>query len=94
MEPIKFEYFECTCLSPEHTLRFWYDSEENELSTEIYLDQYHNIFKRILIAIKYIFGYKSKYGDWDCWILKNEDCERLRKLLDQVRDKNNGVGIS
>jgi hypothetical protein len=93
-ETDKFEYFECQCGSSEHILRFNYDKENNEITTEIQLIQYHNIFKRIWIAIKYIIGYKCKYGSWDCWMMKNEDCERLKKLLDKVRDKNNGVGIS
>ena len=94
MKPIKFEYFECQCTSPEHTLRFNYDEENNEITTEIRLIQYHNIFKRIWISIKYIFGYKCKYGIWDCWIMKNEDCKGLKELLNKVQDGFDGAGTS
>lgn len=74
-------YFECECGSPEHTLVFRYNEEDNELYTMVFLNQYRNIFKRIWVAIKYIFGYKSKYGDWDCFVLRPEDKDRLIRLI-------------
>ena len=48
---MKIDYFECSCYSPENRLVFHYDEEDNELYTEVYLFQYHNIFQRIWIAI-------------------------------------------
>ena len=79
-------FFECVCHSDEHTLRFIYDEDDNEFYTTIFLNQYRNLFKRILIAIKYIFGYKCKYGHWDCWVLKYEDIDRMKKLLDKIHE--------
>jgi len=78
------EFFECACHSDEHTLKFMYDPDENELFTSVFLDQYHSIWKRIWIAIKYVFGYRSKYGYWDCFLLRPEDAPRLRSLIDRV----------
>ena len=81
------EYFDCKCSSPEHTLRFVYD--EDDIYIEIYLRQYRNFFKRIWIAIKYIFGYKCQYGDWDCFILKEDDIQRMIRLLTKKEKKYN-----
>jgi len=77
-------FFECQCTSSEHTLKFIYDEEDKELYTSIYLCQYRNIFKRIGIAVKYIFGYKCRYGEWDCFLFKNEDIKELQKLLEKI----------
>jgi len=78
---MKSEYFECECLGDEHTLRFIYDEQDNDLYATIFLNQYRSIWKRLWVAIKYAFGYKCKYGHWDIWTLKREDCKRLRKLI-------------
>ena len=82
---MKTEFFECECMSDEHTLKFVYDKEDNALYTTIFLNQYRNIFKRLWIAIKYIFGYKSKYGHWDCFSLRSDDVKRLKSVLNHVK---------
>jgi len=78
-------FFECKCGSDEHTLRFVLDKEDREIYTSIFLNNYMNIFKRIFVAIKYIFGYKCKYGHWDCWIMRDEDIQRLSDMLDNYK---------
>lgn len=59
----------CDCGSAEHQLILSYcDDEEPEFQmmyVQIHLTTYKNIVKRILRAVRYVFGYKSKYGDWD-----------------------------
>jgi len=79
-------FFECECGSDEHTLRFTLDKKDKEIYTSIFLNNYDNIFKRIFRAIKYIFGYKCKYGHWDCWIMREND---VQKLLDMLNDYSN-----
>lgn len=78
------EFFECACFSDEHTLKFSYDPDENELYTSVYLNQYRSIWRRIWVAIRYVCGYRTKYGHWDCFILRPEDAARLRSLVDRV----------
>ena len=79
-------YFECACHSPEHRLVFSIDAEDKhkEVYASMFINQYHNIFMRTWIAIKYIFGYKCKYGHFDCWMLKSEDVPRLRDMCDEI----------
>lgn len=86
MNGLKIDYVDCSCNSPDHVLRFSYDLEENELWIEIQLIQYRNIFKRMWVAIKYIFGYQCRYGHWDCWLLNPKDCEKIQNILQRIVD--------
>jgi hypothetical protein len=52
------ELFICACHSPEHQFILSYDEEDNEIYLNIYL-KHNKILKRIIVAIKHIFGYKS-----------------------------------
>lgn len=77
-------YLECACHSEEHTLKFVCDPESQELFAMVFLHQYRGFWKKLWMAIRYVFGYKSKFGHWDCFILRPEDAPRLRVLLDQL----------
>lgn len=93
----KVEFFECVCTSDQHTLRFSldsYDPKDVELYVSVFLNQYRNFFCRIWIAIKYIFGYKCRYGHWDCTILKIEDADRLIDLLENYKRLSDERGSS
>ena len=81
------EFFLCHCNSPEHQFILSYDSEEKEIYITPYLSSYLSFWKRIILAIKYIFGYRSKYGHWDCIILNTKEIKRLYLLLDSIVDK-------
>jgi hypothetical protein len=83
---MKTFFYECSCSSAEHTMKFIYDKKNNELYTEIYLNQYKNLFKRIWVSIRYVFGYKSKYGAWDNFIFKKENIKDLQKLLKKIKN--------
>ena len=79
-------YFQCHCSSDEHTMRFMLDMKDAcgpFLYAHFFINTYDNVFKRIWTGIKYIFGYKCKYGHWDEWIMEPKDAERLRNMLDQ-----------
>jgi len=87
IEDLKSEFFECQCHSDEHTLKFTWNEEDNEIYTSVFLDDYRNFFQRVKVAAKYIFGYKCKYGHWDCFVLKPEDAGRLKELLEKLNNK-------
>ena len=83
------EYFECVCGSEEHTLVFTLcvgDIEEKEIYTSVFLNQYRGFFGRLWVAIKYLFGYKCRFGHWDTFILRNEDAVRLRDMCQKLID--------
>lgn len=83
------ELFICKCLNVEHQLVFSYfeeDEEEKEVYVSVHLRPESNIWKRIVSAVKYIFGYKSCYGHFDEFIFKKEDADRLQKVVDFLKD--------
>lgn len=81
------EYLECKCGSSEHILRFVYDDgdgkEEPEIYTEVLLHMYMGFFHRLWLAFKYVFGFRSQYGHYDCWLMKEEDSKKLKKIIDR-----------
>jgi hypothetical protein len=74
-------FIECDCGSEEHTLRFTIDAESDTIYTSVYLHQWRHWWKRMWIAIKYVFGYKCKYGHWDCTSMGYEQVEELKSCL-------------
>jgi len=78
-------YMECSCSSTEHLIRFSFDKEYNFLYLNIHLANCNSWYKRVWVAIKYIFGYKSKYGAFDEFIFKNENVKDLLYLLAQQK---------
>lgn len=78
------KFFECECTSAYHTMKFVYDETENELYTEIYIYQYKRFHQRVWAAVKYVFGFKNKCGDFDCFIFKNSDIPEFRDLLNKI----------
>lgn len=79
------ELFICQCHSIDHQLVFSYDKDWDEVFVSVYLKPEPNIFKRMVIAIKYIFGYKSIYGPFDEFIFKKSDAERLQEVVNHLR---------
>ena len=77
-------FFECQCHSPEHTLNFWIDPDDGSVQTSMFLRPQGAWYKRLWIAVKYVFGYNCQYGHWDNFILKSEDHGKFRKLLNQA----------
>lgn len=80
-------FIECQCGSDEHVLRFTLsvDEDEQEIYTSVFLNQWESWYKRVWHAIKYVFGYKCKYGDWDCTILGETEVDQLQKMIDDFR---------
>jgi hypothetical protein len=50
--------------------------DDNNAYLHIFLRE-RRFFKRLLYGIKYIFGYKCKYGHWDEIILNDTHSETL-----------------
>jgi len=75
----------CQCHSIEHQVIFWFDEEDGDLICEPHLVTHRNFFKRLWRGLRYAFGYKSVYGDWDSIIFEKEDLEKLREHLDTIK---------
>ncbi len=77
------ETFICECNSLEHIYCFWHEEDYDRIYFMPHLNPHRNIFKRIWIAIKYIFGYRSKYGAFDSIIIKREDYNKIKKYMNE-----------
>jgi len=74
-------FFECACYSDEHVLKFVYDRREKEIYATMFMSDWPQWYKRVWVAIKYIFGYKCKYGHWDTWLMCPKDLDRFISLF-------------
>ena len=83
---MKPEYFECQCSSPEHLWRVWFDDDPSDpcIFMSVFLSN-APWYSRIVSGLKYIFGHKSRYGHFDEFILKAEDCDRLIEVLERLK---------
>lgn len=80
------ELFICSCGNVEHQLIFSYFDDEPGGSVYccVHLKPERNIFKRIWSAVKYVFGYRSIYGEFDEFIFKPEDAQKLKNIYEYL----------
>lgn len=73
----------CDCNDVEHqaVFRYWLDDEFPTLTLEVHLVRY-GFFIRLVAGIKYIFGYKSRFGSFDEILVNCRDAKELRDFLD------------
>lgn len=98
------ELFLCECSDKEHQIIMSYEKDDEfpAVFCSIHLVPEWNIFKRIRNAVRYIFGHRCAYGDFEEFIFKPEDADRLQSVVDYLRiveEKNenridNFVGMS
>lgn len=84
---LKKKYIDCNCSSIEHTLRFMYfddnrDTRDHELYIDVYLDK-TKWYKRVWRGIKYIFGWRSRYGDFTEIIYGMDEVKELKAFLEE-----------
>lgn len=82
MQQIQTEYFECACHDNEHLLIINYDPEYGDIWVDVHLKNYP-WYMRLWIAIKYIFGYKTKYGCFSTWMMNNKDAQKMIDLINK-----------
>lgn len=71
----------CKCSSTEHTLIF--ESIDGDVYVNMFLSELP-LFKRIKLAIKYIFGYKCKYGHYEEIILDKSNIKELKEIIEYL----------
>lgn len=79
------QLFICQCENTEHQLIFSYFSDDPEVYVTIHLKPERSIFKRIKNAVKYIFGHRSRFGDFDEFLFKKEDADRLQVVVNRLK---------
>ena len=75
------EYYECDCSDFDHILRVSYfedvtPDKPDFLYIEVHLRQ-KTFFKRLWSGLSYIFGRRSRYGDFDEFLWTPETAKRF-----------------
>ena len=79
----KAEIMVCQCSSTEHQVVYYHNQSDNEVYMHVHLSS-GPWWKRVWPALKYLFGHRSRYGNWDEFILGPEHVDQLRKLADRI----------
>lgn len=76
----------CKCGDVDHQCIIAYDPDEKdpEVFLSIHLVREYNFFKRVGCALRYIFGKRSIYGDFDEILLRPIDAPKLRKVVEYL----------
>lgn len=77
-------YFECACSDFDHLVRFELDKTDGEIFLSFRLVACNTWWKRVWLAVKYVFGKDRRYGEYDTTILREEDFVRLHALMDRA----------
>jgi len=77
--------FICSCNSHEHQADF--HTIDGELYVTIHLTTHKSFFKRLISGIKYVFGYKSRFGAFDEFIFKEKELNSLALHLFSEEDR-------
>lgn len=80
----------CSCGYSDHAVEFSYfrDEELPELYLAFHLVSYDNVFRRVWRAIQYIFGHKSRYGNWDTVLLRQWDAGLVATFLSEFAGRD------
>ena len=83
----------CSCHSTDHQMILLYDEDINESGKSYPMCYVHvllnklSFFKRLKYGIKYIFGYRCKYGAFDEFIFKPEDAYKIQRLANYLKSE-------
>jgi hypothetical protein len=68
----------CDCHSLEHMAQFEiFTDDPPELYLSVHLNTWRGFFRRIGLGLQYIFGIKSRHGNWDEVIINVEQAKRI-----------------
>lgn len=81
---MKEEFITCSCSDKNHLLCITKFDDDEELYLSVVLNNRHGFFKRILIALKYIFRIPTTFGGhWVEFVLHNKGKEQLKEFLNE-----------
>lgn len=86
MDPAVEElHLDCRCDNFIHSVRFHYDSEWRELQVETHLGNWLPWYKRVWLAVKYVFKVTHPvHLQYDCALIKPDDYPKLKALLEKA----------
>lgn len=92
---LEHELFICDCedLSHQFVITYCNDTDDPSISVSVKLTTWLAWYKRLWVAIKYIFKPTTcRFGEYDEIILKPSDAERLQVVVNKLKAlKNKGM---
>ena len=74
-------FIRCSCGHHEHQAIIAADPDDGLLFVEFHLVTWQNILRRAWVAVRYVFGYRSRFGAWDELVMDRGQVEALRDYL-------------
>ena len=84
---MKRETIICSCFNSEHQINFIHDPDDKLVYCEIHLVKLP-FLKRLKYGLKYIFGYKCRYGCFDEFIFTEEHIHPLKHTIETLNSIN------
>lgn len=81
------EYYDCECFDQEHLIGLIYEKEEKELWMKYHLADERTVWQRAKLAVKYVLGFRSRYGHWGCFSFDQDAAERFKKKLEKFLEQ-------
>lgn len=80
----------CQCGNSEHQIifKYWDDDLNDYVYMDVLINPEYRWWKRVIEAIKYIFGYRSKYGMFDEFVLDKKDIPKLERIIEYLKKTN------
>jgi hypothetical protein len=77
----------CECHSTDHQLIFLYDDDPawDRVYVHVHLSPERGFWKRLWFGLKYAFGYRSKYGDFDEMVLNPDDAVKIQRVATHLK---------
>ncbi len=82
--------FICSCHSTEHQMVMHKSDATDWYPPEVYVHVHlirRSFWYRLKYGLKYIFGYKSKFGAWDEFILDSSHVKDLEQVIQHLKDE-------
>jgi hypothetical protein len=85
----------CSCNSTEHQMVI-YKTTDKLYGPEAYVHVHlikRSFWYRLKYGVKYIFGYTSKYGAWDEFILNPGHIDQLQNVVDHLNNETQRITV-
>lgn len=84
---IEQQLFVCDCGDVSHQfIVSWYPDDEDwrdMLYFQVHLNQTNGFWKRLWIAVQYLFGHRSNFGSFDEILLNKHSAKQLQEALNR-----------
>lgn len=86
----------CNCGLPEHQIiaRWTPGDGDEELYLDIHLTHWEGFWRRLWAGLRYAFGYKSRYGEFDELCLNRAEARGFAEFLNKFANDGESTTVS